>query len=454
MFVVTQKSFELGMTLSSGSHKLYNVAQLEPAATTARYATLIGYTERSTRKFITELEVAGLVQRVQPTRRDQPTATIEQEQTEIMRELTDFGVALQKARALARQYPEEIIREQMMVVRGTRDVINAPGLLIYRLKSYVPTPASDEHEAASSAAVEEVVQPNESELGTVAEVLAAHLVPDQTSTLSAVLSEDTVPSPERSLTTLSFSSSALLLDKTSIELVLLAYAVQMATGLDIRFNEASRQTTYRLYELGYKADDVAVFADCVFTQADWRGQKGERPVLKDLEAYISSVRMRDWSGTGIWCVQSKLRIVHDYLKSTESYRFRSLAELGQAAQDWDSELDNAAFLERQVEARRAKSQRRPDYAGSERQAWDAVRYNPTAFSVLLRQMIVSLRLISVFLDSTSNVETFVVEVDDEGKRDYVQRNAAHTIEQILVCIQKRPCKVQLVVALHDDEAHQ
>lgn len=429
------------MNLSSGSHKLYNVAQVEPAATTARYATLIGYTERSTRKFITELESVGLIQRVP---RDQPSVVIDQEQTGIMRELIDFGVALQKARALARQYPEDVIREQMKAVRGTRDVINAPGLLIYRLKSYVPTPDAE----ALNTSANDAFQRDESE--PVAEVLATELMPVQTSTLSILLSaEDTTQNPALDLAVPSFSGSALSLDTMPVELILLAYAVQMVTGLDLRLHEASRQTTFRLYELGYNANDVAVFADCVFKEANWRGQKGEFPTLEDLETYISAARMRDWRGKGVQYAQSKLRLVRNYLRSTESYRFTSLAELGQAAQDWDAELDNSSFLERQAEARRIESQRRPEYTGPESKIWDEVRSNLITFRTC--SMIGDLRLVAVSLDGASNVETFSLETDDEEKRTYIQRQAAQTVEQMLTQRRGRPCKVQLVVVSCDDE---
>jgi hypothetical protein len=73
-------------------------------------------------------------------------------------------------------------------------------------------------------------------------------------------------------------------------MVLMAYAVEAATGTDVRLSAEARQTAQGLQQAGYRAEDVALFADEVFPRRDWRGQKGEKPTLRALTDGIAIVR--------------------------------------------------------------------------------------------------------------------------------------------------------------------
>jgi len=74
-----------------------------------------------------------------------------------------------------------------------------------------------------------------------------------------------------------------------VECVLMAYAIESSTGLDVRLNSAARRAVYDLVAVGYTAEAVGITVDDYFPR-DWRGQKGELPTLPAILDLIALTR--------------------------------------------------------------------------------------------------------------------------------------------------------------------
>jgi hypothetical protein len=73
------------------------------------------------------------------------------------------------------------------------------------------------------------------------------------------------------------------------ETVLLAFAVEVATGSDVRASGEARRHIEQWAALGYCAEDVAYWYDEVYPRT-WHGQKGQLPTLRDLVEGIAHAK--------------------------------------------------------------------------------------------------------------------------------------------------------------------
>lgn len=315
--------------LSAGAVKLLMAVRAEPNESQARYVELVGLCERSVRNFGHELLDQGLVcrstgQRVPQhhrqtstapklTRRTLRRAAAETNAADFVR--SDFGQTADHAStdtwlvdlSEAQQACYAFLRSQGIEPRGAHDLaqhcdrvmINAavvysnnrhpnstPAYLVWCLKNsekwYQP-PAGP---VAAARPVTVVPEPNAG-----VEAAATDVTPDVQPVLMA---NDQVEQADSAVITVPELDSCVQLvaqpQAETRDTLLLAYAVEAATGVDVRLNEDARQTVEQLQQAHYTAEDVAVFADDVFPRHDWRGQKGEQPTLQALREGIAAVR--------------------------------------------------------------------------------------------------------------------------------------------------------------------
>ena len=168
--------------------------------------------------------------------------------------LVEQGVTDHAAHVLAQQHDETLVRAAVAYVTA-RSAHNAPAYLIWCL----------EHADAwySSATV-----PNPS---------------------PAPIVEAAIASREELVASIVEVPSVLVPAEQDQEVVLLAYAVEAATGTDIRLDEEVRSVVHKLHHAGYHAEDVASFVDRVWPK-EWQGRKGERPTCDILLKKIAIVR--------------------------------------------------------------------------------------------------------------------------------------------------------------------
>lgn len=283
MFQLTGNPLPVQATLPAGAYKLYHAAQQEPRATQSRYAAMIGYSERSIRSFTAALVEAGVAARILPnTRKSEPESAI-------IRELIAFGLNAQKARALADRHPEALLREGMNAAQQAYNVQNPPGYLIWWLDN---RPVE-----FAPVTVVEAKQP-----------VVVESVPAQSS-VAMILCDD-----------------VLCVTDDNREAVLLAYAVEEATGADLRLNPEARETAEQLYRAGYRADEVALYAEVIFRREDWRGRQGERVTSARLREGIAAARnWKEYPITIRGSLQERIKAIRMYLP--DDFLMRSLREL-------------------------------------------------------------------------------------------------------------------------------
>jgi len=315
--------------LSAGAVKLLMAVRAEPNESQARYVELVGLCERSVRNFGHELLDLGLVcrtraQHVHPqtsaapklTRRTPRRAAVETNAADFIG--SDFGQAADQSGtdtwlvdlSEAQQDCYAFLRSQGIEPRGAHDLaqycdrvmINAavvyshnrhpnstPAYLVWCLKNSEKWYQPPVGPTAAAQPVTVVPEPNEG-VGRV-ETAATDVIPDVQPVLVA---NDQSEQADSAVITVPDADSRVELvpqpQSEARDTLLLAYAVEAATGVDVRLNEDARQTVEQLQQAHYTAEDVAVFADDVFPRHDWRGQKGEQPTLQALREGIAAVR--------------------------------------------------------------------------------------------------------------------------------------------------------------------
>lgn len=357
MFELTGTPISITDGLPAGAYKLYVAAQEEPRATQERYARLIGYSERSVRLFTAALVEAGLARRIEPQAR---LADADQELT---RRLIEFGVAPQKARALAAQYPAETIRVGMEEARQKPGVRNPPGYLIWWLLSHAPVKGK---QSAQDAGPWGTTVPEETTTDAVtvapdannthhggggynAHGARADESAAATSSASSASAADAfaekpsadvalVPAPEAAEEA---DPAGIPVTEENREALLIGYAIQEATGSDLRLNAEARSAAETLYHAGYTADDVAQFAEQIWPRKDWRGQKGERVTLASLMDGIALVLSRRHARLGMpGGLIDRVELIRAYLP--RGYRIRTLSDL------WNETVEDAAWAHDQA----------------------------------------------------------------------------------------------------------
>jgi hypothetical protein len=310
--------------LSAGAVKLLMAVRAEPNESQARYVELVGLCERSVRNFGHELLDLELVcrttsQRVDRqirtapklTRRTRRQTVVETNTSEFVE--SDFGQAEAQSNAdiwlidlsEAQQDCYIFLRSKGIEPRGAHDLaqhcdrvmINAavaysynrhpnstPAYLVWCLKNSEKWYQLPVGPAAATQPVTVVPEPKE-----CVEAAATDGTPDVQPVL--VANDQSMQTDAAVITVPDVGSSVQLVAQLETrDTLLLAYAVEAATGVDVRLNEDARQTVEQLQQSHYTAEDVAVFADDVFPRHDWRGQKGEQPTLQALRQGVASVR--------------------------------------------------------------------------------------------------------------------------------------------------------------------
>ncbi len=308
--------------LSAGAVKLLMAVRAEPNESQARYVELVGLCERSVRNFGHELLDLGLVcrttgQRVQHhqtsaapklTRRTPRRAAVEtnmaefvgsnlgQEDTQLSADtwlvdlseaqqdcymfLRSKGIEPRGAHDLAQQC-DRVMINAAVVYSHNRHPNSTPAYLVWCLKN------SEKWYQLPAASVQPVTfapEPND-----VVEAASTDVTPNVQTVL--VANDQAVQADSVVITVHDSGSSVQLVAQPETrDTLLLAYAVEAATGVDVRLNEDARQTVEQLQQAHYTAEAVAVFADDVFPRHDWRGQKGERPTLQALREGVAAVR--------------------------------------------------------------------------------------------------------------------------------------------------------------------
>jgi len=272
MFTLIEKSLtpDLIASLPAGAHKLLNAARLEPQATNRRYQALTGYQERSIRSFIAILVDTGLAERVQyqPVKMNaQEFADLSAEQQINFERLRIIGVTDAAANRFVRTHSAELLEASLRYIKKVQAVKPA-AYLVWCLEN--PHIWFESHNQKA--------EPNRIER---TEPL---FTPESLTENRSPRGLATQPLYDR-------MGQAINVNNDNREVVLLAYALEAATGVDIRLSEKAQQTVQTLYQAGYVAEEIAIFTDEIFSR-DWRGKKGEQPTLEILQHGIAATKHR------------------------------------------------------------------------------------------------------------------------------------------------------------------
>lgn len=330
MLTLTDRPLSLEMKLSPGAHQLYNVTHLAPGQTQKFYAQQMGYSDRRVRTFAGELVTAGLAERVRSIKgKGEATAhskPLPNHQSEyhaellpvIVQKLIAFGIVPPKARMLADRYSVQTLEEALRQAQRGTDVHNPPGYLIWWLNACPP----DAQTPPESEPLTEVTSPIESAL-TVEPDLTQ---PEHSAAQPIILSTVSAPtlmivnaSPAALPNEALLPPGEIVVTDANREIVLLAYAVEQATGTDIRLNFTAQQVVRELHRFGYTADEVAHFRR-VFALQDWRGRKSEPPTPKVLLEQIGVVRVPETPAPvfGADSLSERVYAIRSFMPSTQT----------------------------------------------------------------------------------------------------------------------------------------
>ena len=330
MFVAVDNqplSSDLLRQLSAGAVKLLLAVRAEPGESQARYVAILGFCERSVRNFGRELLDFELVQRtVVPGagRRSDPvprtrhqskhqadsrsSATAEtsvvntipgaDKQPDTDPWLTDLSEMEQGGYGLLRAQGVEPNVAHGLVQNCDLALISAA--ITYSQNRRPNSPAAYLVWCLKNTGLWYPLPDTPVDATKISADPTAATVPVQGSLLAAPVTDSAESSSPTSagltavnlmvLTNIEQAHPQITIQPKTFDSLLLAYAVEAATGSDVRLSNDARQIVQQLQQAGYTAEDVAVFADEVFPQCDWRGQKGERPTLPILRDGIAAVR--------------------------------------------------------------------------------------------------------------------------------------------------------------------
>ena len=316
--------------LSAGAVKLLLAVRAEPGESQARYITILGFCERSVRNFGRELLDFGLVQRTivpgsgrrthqAPRTRHQSkyeadsrslatdeapvvnAIPVTDRHTDTDLWLTDLNEAQQVGYGLLRGQGVEPNVAHDLVQKCDQALIGAA--ITYSQNRRPNSPAAYLVWCLKNAALWYQFP------GTPVD--ATEVISDPTAAIASIQTSLFAATAVGSAESMSFAASAgltavnltavtntehglldtqIAIQPETFDTLLLAYAVEAATGSDVRLNNDARQMVEQFQQAGYTAEDVAVFTDEVFPQCDWRGQKGEQPTLAILRDGIAAVR--------------------------------------------------------------------------------------------------------------------------------------------------------------------
>lgn len=347
---------ELLQQLSTGATKLLMAVQAEPGAPQSRYIELVGKCERSVRNFGRELLALGLVRRTMPTAMpgtkastdkpsidtaspktrvnhvsDEWTADLTEVQRHSYRLLRQYRIEHQVAHDLVQQCDEVFIAAAIDYTHQ-HSPQKPTGYLVWCLKNvtkwYSPAAkASDFYSSAEMTGEALLVDGSpQADSGPLASTPAFSTVPIPESDPSTVFQANAFNSPTVPLGSVKnmVNVPELIVTEETLDRTLLAYAVEAATGVDLRLSREARQAVLALDQAGYIAEDVGRFADEEFPQTDWRGRKGERPTVQMLLNGIGAVRQRkeSWPLGGLF---SRIQAIRSHLPDKVS--IRSLSDL-------------------------------------------------------------------------------------------------------------------------------
>src|SRR5579859_3706378 len=273
MLVSTQMPLtsELLPCLSAGAIKLWHAVQLEPNQPQARYVELVGLCKRRVRDFTRELLEVGLVQRT--TRAGQNIGRVERAarvpvgtpSPDPLADLSDaergrydalraFAVDERGSRYWAKQGDPTLIDAALAFTRERQGAIHRPAAYLVWCLNH---PAEWYGPAVSACLPSTPSVAHERLLSTDTAAIAGE-VPVAPGPLSEIM----VASPaELALATAGAEGMTLAVPDDALDTVLMAYAVEAATGTDVRLGAEARQTVQVLQQAGYTAEDVALFAE-------------------------------------------------------------------------------------------------------------------------------------------------------------------------------------------------
>ncbi|MHB8626513.1 MAG: hypothetical protein ACYDBJ_03195 [Aggregatilineales bacterium] len=473
--------------LSPVAVKLWNAVLSEPDQRQARYIELVGRCERSVRNATRELLGLGLVERTtsanskvqqadRPVRVDRYSADrpapiggrqagvpdeLSDAQRDVYETLRAFGVDDQLAHYWA-QHGNKTLIDAALTYTRKRAVQRPAAYLVWCLNHpdvwYIPVVGAY---PPDSNPVSEQVSPSPG--ATETRLAVSSTLPDipllSSTPLSAndgSISDSGWPTvaisstAEWSLTTAEADGGVLVINDDTRDMVLMAYAIEVATGTDVRLSVDARQTVQLLERAGYVAEDIALFADEVFPHRDWRGQKGEKPTMRALLDGIAAVRHERLASNAITehSLLYRVKALREYLPAV--VHIRALADL------WSAEVRRA------VEAGEELAYTCPEcglpismcrcgqaatYSGDGTQEWAMlideleVQMDRPTFDTWVG----SLRLIG--FESSPAVDKYVVECKNSYQHEWLAQNLlGYMTERLSTIWVNKPSRIELQIA--------
>lgn len=318
---------EVLQKLSAGAVKLFAALQLEPNASRKRIEAITGYKERHMRNLTRELEEAGLMSK-QPYQKNE----LSPEMMGAYEKLVALEVHPVAAMRLVGKHPLAHIEAGVALVNAQKDRLkNPPGYLITWLQGKLSDAASVAAQVAAQVTVQPPVQPTAQPAAPTAKASAPAAAPKAkrkaapkaaqakaakasapTATPKAKRKAAKPTAPVAAAPAVAAVAAAPVAVVLAAPLVAaraepgarseakgimdllaadplaakLAYALENATGCDLRLSADAREALEQLYHAGYTHDDVTYYLAQHWPKT-WEGRKGEPLTLKALLAGIA-----------------------------------------------------------------------------------------------------------------------------------------------------------------------